>query len=238
MGEVVEREQVEELDLTAASGRSLRGEIRVAGVAVVLATILVIAGLVLVSMRLGATFTDSRPAAAVPRERVEEKVYVGRAGDLGIVLRGTGPSLPGKFLRSSEARVLGLPPDKLIARLDAFNFSDRPVSLADGELVVQIGDDELRPLPAAGETDPPSPVRAALAGGDLVKPLAARSARRIGLVGPGAAFDQGSKASVRRGPTEVGVELRAAVVTERELAEFDRAPGPNALDRLSREPQR
>lgn len=236
MGEVVERQQVEAMELSREA--RARGEIRFAAVAVLLATIVVVVGLILVSAHLGATWSSRRPAALGPREKVVEKVYVGRAGDLGFVLRGTGPNVPGKFLRTSEGRVLGLPPGQLVARMDAFNFSDRPVSLADGELVVQIGEDELRPLPPAGETNPPSPVRAALVGGDVAKPLAGRSARRLGLVGNGEAFDRGSKASVRRGPTEVGVELRATIVTERELAEFDRAPGPVALDRLSREPQR
>ena len=68
--------------------------------------------------------------------------------------------------------------------------------------------------------------------------LPPHSARRIGLVGPGSAFDLGSSASVRRGRIAEDVILHARALTERELAEFDRSPASGVLDRLIAETKR
>lgn len=234
----MEQQQAKTLDL-GVRPRAARGESGVAFAAMVLAAVLILVGLILLVARLTAPHRPSGERVQVAaREKSLEKVYVGRAGDLGIVLRGPGAGAPGRAKGVAEGRALALEPGLIVARMDAFNFSDEPVPLVDGPLVVRIGGDELRPLPPKGETDPASPLHAALAGGDPAAVLGPRTARRIGLIAKEALFEEGLVASVRRGKIAEDVVLQARVVTERELAEFDRAPGRQALDRWLAAPKR
>ncbi|MFN0205182.1 MAG: hypothetical protein ACKVS6_02575 [Planctomycetota bacterium] len=213
-----------------------RGESAIALAALLLASVLVIFAIILLVAKLTAPgkSPSARPSVAA-REDSIEKVYIGRSGDLGFVLRGPGPALVGKFRSQTESRVLALGPGEMIARIDAYNFSNESVKLVDGEWNITIGSTQMRPLPSKGNTDPPSPLHAALAGGSLDTDLAPFTSRRVGFVGIIDAFDQGDSASFRRGKIAEDVILRATRVSERELAEFDRAPAMTILERLSGE---
>ncbi|HKE00898.1 MAG TPA: hypothetical protein VKE69_07810 [Planctomycetota bacterium] len=218
------------------SRRGERGEGAAAGMAVLIASVALLAVAALVLSRLVAgpapmpvPAGSGRPVAGL------EKVYVGRSGGLGILVRSAGPGDVGRFQSAAEARALGLKPDQLVARLDAFNFSSEELTIGEDDVALRIGADELRPLETddaeAASEAPVSPVRSALAAGSVHDPLPARTARRIGFLGSTAAFERGEHAKLRRGAAG-DVDLRAGFVTERELAEFDRAPAPARLDRL------
>lgn len=201
--------------------------------AMVLAAVLVLVALIL----LVARFTSpKRPSteriSMAARENTNEKVFVGKSGDLGFVLRSAGPGPVGRWKRDSEGRSIALEPGQIIARMDAYNFSSDSVALVDGPLVVRMGDRELKPLPKKGETDPASPLYAALAGGDPAPVMPPRSSRRIGLVGIAADFDDIQSAAVQRGRIAEDVTLWARTISERELAEFDRAPAPAGLEKM------
>jgi hypothetical protein len=233
---VVEQEQIEAVGLTRQDidrGDATRGESAVAFAAMVLAAVLVLVGLIL----LVARFTAPRRFAPVKLdvaslEKSRERIFVERAGEVGFLLRSAGPGPTGKWKREAEARALALDPDYVVLRMDAFNFSGEPVTLVDGPFVVRIAGAEIRPLPVKGETDPASPLYAALAGGDAAAELPPHSSRRIGLIGLGSAFDQGESAAVRRGKIAEDVVLTPRQVTERELAKFDREPALSGLESL------
>lgn len=242
MGDLVEQEQVQVMGLTEGrprcavgsrhAGRPQRGESGVAFAAMVLAAVFVLGGLIL----LVAHWTSPRrPVSArvdtAALEKSRERIFVGRAGDLGIVLRSAGPGSAGKWKRDAEAHALALEPGQIVARMDAYNFSSEALTLVEGLLVVRMAGTEMRPIPFRGETDPASPHYAALAGGDASLPLGAHSARRIGLFGSAASFDTAETAEVRRGRIAEDVILVPRQVTERELADFDRSPKSAALDR-------
>jgi hypothetical protein len=194
MGIVVEQEQSEGVDVKRQDldrrRRFARGESSIAFAAMVLAAVFVLVGMILMVAR----FTTPRRPASVKLdiaslEKSKERIFVGRAGEVGFLLRSAGPGPSGKWMRDAEARAVALESDHIVARMDAFNFSGEAVTLVDGPLVVRIAGTEMKPLPVKGETDPASPLYAALAGGDAAATLAAHSSRRIGLIGLGAAFD-------------------------------------------------
>lgn len=215
---------------SAPDPRSGQGAVALA--MLLIAAVLVIFGIIMFMAHLTSPKRTKDRVEVSARAESIEKIYVGRAGDVGFLVRGSGPAYAGKFRRDTEAKLLALGPGEMVARLDAYNFSDQTVKLVDGEWIIRIGDAELRPMPQKGDTDPPSPLHAALAGGDLDSPLAGHSARRVGFVTQSEVYDRGGNASVRRGKIADDVVLRAANVSERQLAEFDRAPAAASLDRL------
>jgi hypothetical protein len=211
-----------------------RGENAVALAALLLASVLVIFAVILAVSKLTAPASrpSVRPSVALRDDSIE-KVFIGRAGEIGFLLRGTGPAAAGKFRSAVEANVLALGPGEMVARIDAYNFSGQPVKLVDGGWTIRIGEAQWHALPSKGDTDPPSPLHAALAGGDPDAELAPFTARRIGLVGLIQSFDQGDTASLRRGAIAEDVVLVASKVSERQLAEFDRMPTLSVLEKLS-----
>lgn len=211
---------------------ALRGQSALALAILLVATVLALFGIILLISQLTSPRRGGQRVEVASQLESIEKVYIGRSGNVGLLMRGTGPAFAGKFRRATEGRALAVATDEMIVRVDAYNFSETSVPLVEGEWVIRLGDCELRPLPSKGETDPPSPVHAALSGGDLDTPLAAREARRIGFVGTQAAFDTCDSASFRRGRIADEITLNAAMVSERALAEFDRAPGPVTLEKL------
>lgn len=212
--------------------RSLRGQSAVVLAILLIAAVLVIFGSILAIAHFTAPKHNNSRVEVAQRSESIEKIYVGRAGEVGFLLRGTGPAYSGKFRRDTEARLLALGPGEMVARIDTYNFSDQETRIVDGEWILRIGESDFRALPAKGETDPPSPVHAALAGGDLDAPLAPHAARRVGIITNAEVYDRAESASFRRGRIAEDVVLRAALVSERQLAEFDRAPGAASLERL------
>ncbi|MBI3818756.1 MAG: hypothetical protein HY286_08710 [Planctomycetes bacterium] len=208
------------------------GQSAVALAVLLVATVMAIFVVILLTAHLTSTQQVTQRVELAARAESIEKIYVGRAGDVGFLLRGTGPAYSGKFKRDTEARLLALNSGEMVARMDTYNFGEKDVVLVDGEWIVRIGDAEARPLPAKGETDPPSPLHAALAGGDLVAPLKAHEARHVGIVMQADHYDHAADASLRRGRFADDVVLKATSVSERQLAEFDRAPTAATLERL------
>ncbi len=208
---------------TPRTGSAAR--ILLAATAVLLLAAVGLVAFVVIGGREDGAATDRAPA---PGRSGLERIFVGRSGDLGFVLRGPGPEEEGRFLQDAEARVLGLESDRLVARMDAFNDSERPASLGTGGLSLRIGDETASAL----SPEPAGPVAAALAGGDPSAPLPPHASRRIGWIARAGAFEEASEATVQLGSEGPRVSLRARRVAERDLAAFDRAPGMPSLERL------
>lgn len=236
---MVEQQQTKALDVTNSAPPGVAGGASApedrgwpaSTILLLLSALLLVFGLAIVVLHLvtrrRAGVSTAQPTLA---KQDLERVFVGRSGDLGFLLRGSGAADSAAFMRTSEARALALAAGEIVARLDTVNFSDKPVAVAQGEWWIRIGEERLRPVQKPQQEAASEPLRAALSGGDPAAPLAGRSARRLGWLGTAAGFDRETIAQIERGDGPV-VALRAATVTERELAEFDRAPEPATLER-------